>query len=353
MSDQVLTVVIPTRNRPVLVRNQLKFYEQQGLPYELLYVDASDPEIRYANRNAIAEFSSRLSCRLVEANPNGLKNPARRINEQIRKHIPSIQTPFVCQSGDDDFFMVRGLMAAVQRLNEAPDLSACSGHCILVNTGTSAEANETQRSAQISAFEMADSRDDDAFVRVRNNIAIFANVSYSIKRLNVWKRSYEWFSEEGMESGHIETLMSASVLASGKVERLNELLILRHYHHRNDESERKDLSYDVFDPGFGQRVDAFCTRIKAILQRAGVRCPHDADEQIRLASIYMALSSAKGQLNETVRTWRVGKVKKSAQDVVNHCCDKNALQAALRIVTDNALIGLIDPVTNSFNRDGL
>lgn len=353
MNHPVLTVVVPTRNRPHLVRNQLKFYEQQGFPYELLYVDASNAEIRDANRRTIAEFSRRLNCRVVDASPNGLTNPARRINEQIREHIPGIQTPFVCQSGDDDLFMVRGLDAAVRRMNDAADLSACGGHCILVRTGNNENASPNQRSGQISVFETANSRDDDAYVRVRNNIAIFANVSYSVKRLDVWKRSYEWFSEEGMESGHIETLMSAAVLASGKVERIDELLILRHYHHRNDESERRDLSYEVFDPDFGQRVEAFCTRVKGILDRARVPCPPDADDQIRLAIIHMALSSAKGQLQEKVLGWRAGKSKRSANEVVNQCCDKDAMLAALETVADNTVHGLADPATNSFNRDGL
>ena len=129
-----LTLVIPTRNRPVLLENQLKYYASVKFSYDILYIDASDTPIYRRNVDTVASFAQRLACRIARAAPKLDDNPARRINRQLLDHAHEIGSEFVCQTGDDDFLVINGVEAAISALVSDPSLAGCGGYCLQATT---------------------------------------------------------------------------------------------------------------------------------------------------------------------------------------------------------------------------
>jgi glycosyltransferase domain-containing protein len=350
-----LTIVIPTRNRPILIKNQLRYYARLKLTYDLVYIDASDENIHQENIHSLGNFQDTLRCTILRANPNDLQNPARRINEQIRDYLDEVRTKYVCQSGDDDLFIPSGLDTAVENLEQDPELSACGGYCIQANTRNDHRPEQEKGTASITHFTMANLIMEDPYVRVRNFIAHFANVSFAVKRLSVWKDCYTAFSEEGMESGLIELLMSSVVLAQGTVKRADDLLLMRHYHHRNDDIGREDHSYDLFDPEFSNRVDRFRLEIGRLFNKYSVPIPENWDVEILQAVQNMALNSASQQVNKSIRNWGEHTLapRETAWNIASTYCSENVLKLLIGTINENTVHGLRDPSTRSFSLDGL
>jgi glycosyltransferase domain-containing protein len=353
--NKSLTVVIPTRNRPYLVKNQIRYYSKIEIPYRVIYIDASDLATYEKNLESLKKFGRNIECDIFRASSNNIKNPALRINEQFREILHEINTPFVCQSGDDDFFIPKGLENTVKELRNNPELSACGGYCIQAMTRNDNHPTQDSNSAALSVWSMANSLSDSAYQRVRNFVARFANVSFSVKRTAVWKDCYEAFSDDGLESGLIELLMSTVVLAQGKVKRGNNVLMMRHYHHRNDDIGRKDDSYNVFDPAYGERIDKFISQIGRIFDAYSVDRPDEWQKEMELAVRFMSLNATKQGIAKLTDAWNENKFApiQSASEVANKLGHQPTIKSALQTIADNTLNGLSDPATRSFSMEGL
>jgi glycosyltransferase domain-containing protein len=348
-----LTVVIPTRNRSHLVRNQIEHYAGVGFPFKIIYIDASDEDQYQANKAALALRAEKLSCEIWRANPSPQRNPARRINDQFRDYIDRIDTPFVCQSGDDDFFFESGVRAAFVELQAHPELSSCGGSCILVETDKPTRLQTVGGQGRLSVMPTIFSELEDPYIRVRNNIAHFSNATYYVSRYEIWRKCYFDFSEENLESGLVEQLMCAVLLANGKVRRLDRPLVLRHLHAKNNDEGRRDLSYDVLDPEFFPRMEHFCAQVERVLRRTGADLPSYWYDEIRHGFLSMSLSTLAREYSRRVTAWYEPHPSRGVPDLVRGDVEKQTLYAMLRKVADNTLVGLVDPRTSSFHREGL
>lgn len=351
--SELLTLVIPTRNRSHLVRNQIEYYGSTDFPYKMIYIDASDHEEYNQNVEFVRQAPKDLNVRLYRAKPSLDRNPARRINDQFREIIDDINSKYVCQSGDDDFFFETGLRKAVAELDHDADLSACGGYCLLATTGPREQADGDADSGEITIMATTNATNVDPFLRVRDNVAHFSSTTYYVSRREIWRKCYFGFSEAGLESGLIEQLMCAVLLANGQVKRLDMPFVLRHLHARNGEVGRVDLSYDIFDPGFYERIDSFCAQIGGILEEANVNLPVDWKETIRLGIISMSLKNTSRAYGEKVRSWYHSVPKPRIRDLLGEREDKALFDSMLQKVADNAMKGLTDPKTGSFLQKGL
>lgn len=353
MSDQNnLTIVIPTRNRPYLVKNQVKFYNSVRFSFKILYIDGSDVEIHEENLRNIAAYGQNIDCKIARAKPNEFVNPARRINEQFRDHLDSIETEFVCQSGDDDFYLESGIRQQIQRLRERHDLSACGGIYLHVMTRNLASPNLNSREGHLSIWPAAHRMSSNAFERIRNNVTTPFNVSYAVKRTKIWKDCFSHFSENEMESAHIEQLMSAVVLARGKVERIPTISLIRHYHHRNDDSMRLDETYNVFNPDFERRANLFLDNFRTLFDLYDLDVPKDWRKQLIIGFRICALHDTSVQLRRVTRDWIQSgdkdKIETETKEVLRKYGDSTLIQNIVEFIVDNTLNGLNGQEANSF-----
>jgi glycosyltransferase domain-containing protein len=115
----VLTVLVPTRNRPVQCAALLRFYSDNGLIHPVLVADSSDSESAQKvclAANGVAEyrhFSQTL-----------------RLVDKLLKIIPEIGTPFVAVTPDDDITFPLAIEASLSHLKDNRDFIAAHGYLL-------------------------------------------------------------------------------------------------------------------------------------------------------------------------------------------------------------------------------
>jgi len=113
------TLIIPTRNRQVLLRRLVRHFH--GLPSgaKLLVLDSSDPEIASANAAAMSFYGSALRHVIYPATTS----PAVK----FAQGLTLVDTPYVSFCGDDDLVFVDALRMAVEFLEAHPDYACAHG----------------------------------------------------------------------------------------------------------------------------------------------------------------------------------------------------------------------------------
>jgi glycosyltransferase domain-containing protein len=115
----VLTVLVPTRNRPVQCAALLRFYSDNGLIHPILVADSSDSESAEKvclAASGVAEyrhFSQTL-----------------RLVDKLLKIIPEIGTPFIAVTPDDDITLPHAIEASLSHLKDNRDFIAAHGYLL-------------------------------------------------------------------------------------------------------------------------------------------------------------------------------------------------------------------------------
>jgi len=114
---RLLTVIVPTRNRPVQCAALLRFFRECELPYRILVADSSDEP--QAIRNA---------CRRIAA--YRYFDPATPVIDKWAQVVDAIKTPYVVMTPDDDITFPHAIAAALDALIKNPDYVAAHGYVL-------------------------------------------------------------------------------------------------------------------------------------------------------------------------------------------------------------------------------
>src|SRR5215510_14964570 len=115
----MLTVVMPTRNRPRHCAGQLRFLRDNRLAHPILVLDSSDPgsaEIVRAACVGVAEYRH--------------FRPDLRLVDKLVGVIETIRTPFVILTPDDDIAFPHAIEAALAHLDRNEDYVAAQGYTL-------------------------------------------------------------------------------------------------------------------------------------------------------------------------------------------------------------------------------
>ena len=112
------TIVIPTFNRPGLLRNLVDYYTAQAPQFSLLVLDSSKPEILKENTNALSARQNVLHA----VYPSDVK-----VMDKLYAGLALVQTPFFTFCGDDDLLFPDGIEASVAFLSQHPDYACAHG----------------------------------------------------------------------------------------------------------------------------------------------------------------------------------------------------------------------------------
>lgn len=120
-----LTIVLPTRNRPHLLRRSLAFYSRYGLPFPIAVADSSDPEFHAHVDGLCGEFPD-ISISVRRFPPD--YNSWLKIIEVMELQ----QSRYIGLSGDDDVLIAETLVECVSCLDQNPDVSVVDGREVRV-----------------------------------------------------------------------------------------------------------------------------------------------------------------------------------------------------------------------------
>lgn len=117
------TIVIPTYNRPDLLLQLVRYYQNEASPMPLLVLDSSAADIAHINQERCASFGSPVIYRNYA--------PSLPMAEKLAQGLSEIVTPTVSFCADDDVVFPKAIDQSISFLNQASDF-VCS-HGLYVN----------------------------------------------------------------------------------------------------------------------------------------------------------------------------------------------------------------------------
>ena len=126
MSDERLTCLVPTHNRPQFLRRLLQFYSRFSPGFSFLVVDSSNPLIAAENLAVVESWKSEVDVEYRHFDLN--------IIDKCVRGLEFVRTPFVVFCADDDLLFPNAVRKCVEFLANEPRYSSAMGRTVQLNT---------------------------------------------------------------------------------------------------------------------------------------------------------------------------------------------------------------------------
>ena len=166
MSDERLTCLIPTHNRPQFLRRMLQFYSQFPPGFSVLVVDSGNPQAAAEHLAIVEAWKSELNIEYRYFDLNFVDKCARGLE--------LVQTPFVVLCAHDDLLFPDAVWRCVEFLEREPEFSSAIGRTAEMHPNRPHWCCRVLRGYPIE--------DDRPFERCRQLAAVWFNNFYAVYR---------------------------------------------------------------------------------------------------------------------------------------------------------------------------
>ncbi|MDC3274363.1 TIGR00180 family glycosyltransferase [Candidatus Pelagibacter sp.] len=218
-----ITILIPTKNRHLFLDRILKFYSLSNLNYNLIVIDSSDASSKIKNLAIIKKYN-KLNLKYYFT--------IGWTTEVMRHVSKKIKTKYCCFAGDDDFVIKDGLQKCETFLNKDKSFIGCMGNIILYNI--------QDKNKFINEYSSINKRiETNSYDRVINHINDYSVLHFSLTRSKYFKEALNSVAPYKMRqlcpSRHVndEYILSFSLAALGKFEKIDALQVVRVVGHQN------------------------------------------------------------------------------------------------------------------------
>jgi len=286
----MITLCIPTKDRPLFLSRLLHYYARTHYQHWMFIGDSSGPANAQRNQRTIASFNGRL-------NISYWNDPSRSscaFLEQMSQHL---STPYCAFVGDDDFLCTPALDQYITFLEHRPEYSAVHGRGLMLQTEDSTPYGSIRST---KSYPQAILRSDTGAERLKEFFTVKPNaLLYSVHRTGTWRDMFRGLSAmPGLQNQNIfkdELIPTAVSVIRGKVKELEGLYLIRHMH---DGIAWHPHVYDwVTDPIWFPSFQVFRDRVVEELQRQDGISQEDAEVVFR-QSFWLHLA------REVTNAWR-------------------------------------------------
>src|SRR3989338_235501 len=109
----MITIILPTMNRPDFLERLLRYYAAVNFQHSIFIGDASDSGPADKAKTVVAKFKSNLNVEYHGC-------PGLSIAQTVAKLNQSLKTPYAVLTGDDDFLVPAGIGRCVDFLKRNP-----------------------------------------------------------------------------------------------------------------------------------------------------------------------------------------------------------------------------------------
>ena len=276
----MLTVLIPTKNRPSIVANQIKYLNKIEFPFPVIYVDASDDELFNKLGTYLERTKIKISIRHHKAKKIDSKLLSSRSYQQKLECLKLVRTPYVALAGDDDFHYPDGLRALVDAMESEPNASSCGGGGLTLEQGVDGSKLLHAGQVRVRRWEAPLVRNDDPFVRIRHHLATYAASYFNVRRTELTIRGMEAVENWEIRGLWPEVLESMALVSQGKFLRVPCRFLVRQMHHRSLTFKMAN-GLDILHPQFRESYLGFETELMSVLDRLSIAVPIDGRDQFR------------------------------------------------------------------------
>ena len=232
--NELLTIVIPTMNRPEFLKRALTYYSSESCPYRMMICDSSTGEKLDSNIETISYYQHELKIthiynKLVRSSTR--KASGWQEDPLLEDVMSYIDTPYVAFFADDDFAVTTNFQTCLQILEDNPDISFVCGEAAIFEITmdhskeiTYGDVNNITRYAQRSVSE------NSAIGRLSSLLLNYNVLEYGISRTE--QMSYRWSKIYNAKLDNLssELLNCSLVVIQGKVKKIDKLTLVRQAH---------------------------------------------------------------------------------------------------------------------------
>jgi glycosyltransferase domain-containing protein len=210
--DKSLTLVIATKNRPQNLAAVLKYYESTKFVYRILIADESDLKFKKLNLETLKSVTN-LHIKYYDSGFKG-------IFDSYLFLLANVDSDYVINSGDDDFFNIQTINKCIDFLSTHPEYVSAGGISIRILGLWDKKKNKYTIYKKLNATTdnyISNSITSRLFNYSQRQKVITYNVVRTKSILKLYKegRKYDFFSNSFV----IEMYQNAMLLAEGKNKR--------------------------------------------------------------------------------------------------------------------------------------
>lgn len=233
---QLLTVLVPTHNRPNYFKRSVAFFEANAPQANLLIADSSDDPIHELNEQTIQRSTigglKHLDCRGME------------VQSKLVCAISTVNTPFVVICGDDDFLNYQEAVKCAKFLAKNEDYSHAHGRILSFGMRNSETALNIEEYAQIG-------NEGGLEVRLVTHFRKYCNNYYSVHRTDLFLSIIQKVLSVEMGRGLQERALAALDVCYGKRRMFDQIFLLRQKGHTGvDEKGNRTLPDNPRDSNY-------------------------------------------------------------------------------------------------------
>jgi glycosyltransferase domain-containing protein len=224
----LLTIVIPTYNRPEQLAKTVRLLRRHSPPLPIIVADGSYEE--YSSRNATCrEIGTDIEYFQLPSEPSEI--PLHNYGRRVRKALAQCTTPYTAICADDDLLIPENAIRAAEFLEDNPQYVGCHGHYLQFEyaAGTIKTPNVEYQGPSIDANEIG--------ARLIQLFSQYEALFYAVFRTNTIRVLMEQ-CQKPKPPLWPEIYHSTSAVVAGKIHRNNAIFCLRNIgdapHHSAD-----------------------------------------------------------------------------------------------------------------------
>lgn len=209
----MLTIFLPTHNRPNYLRRTLIYLAIHAPNIKLLIADSSKDEIFYRNQQTVQEL-------LKSSSVTHLDYRAYDVYSKFIYGLSKITTPFVMPCGDDDFLIYNQAIECVKFLDKNNDYSIAHGkiYTFILN-----DKNNISRLSNYPQNENSEILEKRVISHYKN----YTNTFYSVHRTSSLLNNINEISSLSCGDGLKELALSVLDVIQGKRKMFNDPFLFR------------------------------------------------------------------------------------------------------------------------------
>ncbi len=214
----MLTIVIPTSNRPTFLYRLLAYYADLDVEFRIIVADSSKFDKQIAP-SAIKRFESRIN---LDYRISPVETP---ILGKILSTIQTVETQYVVLNADDDFFVPGTLDQAVDFLETHPDYSLAHGYSLVFTLISGGSAHGTIR--LLKEYPQRSIEHASGADRLIDHLPNYTTTWYSVQRIEQLVSNIKRMGMVGVDGRFSELMTSSLSVIQGKVKKLDRLYMVR------------------------------------------------------------------------------------------------------------------------------
>ena len=211
----MLSIIIPTHNRPKYLKRILSYYSDYQIAYNIIVADSSSDEVKKVNEKTISLFTNKSISHL--SNYPSTIEPLYKIADAVNH----VNTEYCVFCADDDFITPNGINQSVDFLEKNPDFTVAHGYYIYFCLKIGEEGKEQFYSTPPYPHESI--LFPDAEARLNYHLSNYQPTFYGVHRTSLLKMVFKEALKFTRDYRFGELLPSMLTLIYGKMKCLDVL----------------------------------------------------------------------------------------------------------------------------------